>query len=125
MDAQTPSGFRMPGQEDLNKADEAVSIMVLVRGTLATDEPFWAYLAVPPSKYLAFKQAEAAGGYSMSDYGQVIEIGTGATEPPAEVKARMEKDFNVNHNFEEDVRKKAEELKAKEDLLSQYTKKPE
>lgn len=125
MVADSPN-IPMPSREDLQKADEAVSIMVLVRGTLATNDSFWAYLAVPPSRYLAFKQAEAAGGYSMSDYGQVIEMGTGANEPPEEVKRRMERDYSVNHNFEEDVRKKAEELKAKEDLLARYpTDKPQ
>lgn len=105
----------VPTASELQKADQEVSIMVLVRGTLATNDPFWAYLAIPPSKYLSFKQAEAAGGYAMSDYGQVIEMGTGATEPPADIKRKMEKDFNVNHNFEADVRKKAEELQAKEE----------
>lgn len=117
------ANMQMPTQQDLQKADEAVSIMVLVRGTLATGDAFWAYLAVPPSKYLAFKQAEAAGGYSMSDYGQVVEIGTGANEPPAEVQRRMEKEYNVNHNFEDDVRKKADELKAKDDLMARFGKK--
>lgn len=111
----------LPTAADLQKADEEVSIMVLVRGTLATNDEFWAYLAIPPSKYLSFKQAEAAGGYSMSDYGQVVEMGTGSTEPPEDIKRKMEKEYNVNHNFEADVRKKAEELQAKEDLLKKYS----
>ena len=111
----------LPTAADLQKADQEVSIMVLVRGTLATNDEFWAYLAIPPSKYLAFKQAEAAGGYAMSDYGQVVEMGTGATEPPADIKHKMEKEYNVNHNFESDVKKKAEELQAKEDLLKKYS----
>lgn len=111
----------MPSADDLAKADQEVSIMVLVRGTLATSDPFWAYLAIPPSKYLPFKQAEAAGGYSMSDFGEVVEMDIGSTEPPAEVKQKMERDYNVNHNFESDVRKKAEELQAKEDLLKKFS----
>ena len=117
----------MPSNEDLKKADEAVSIMVLVRGTLATGDEFWAYLAIPPSKYLAFKQAEAAGGYAMSDYGQVVEMGIGETEPAADIKRKMEQEYNVNHSFETDVRKKAEELQAKDDLMAKYSgkQKPE
>ena len=111
----------LPSASDLQKADQEVSIMVLVRGTLATNDPFWAYLAIPPSKYLSFKQAEAAGGYAMSDYGQVVEMGTGATEPSDEIKKKTETEYNVNHNFEADVRKKAEELQAKEDLLKKYS----
>jgi hypothetical protein len=48
-------------------------------------------------------------------------MGVGTKEPPEDIKRRMEKDYNVNHNFEADVRKKAEELQAKEDLLKKYT----
>lgn len=117
----TSNNIPLPSASDLQKADQEVSIMVLVRGTLATGDAFWAYLAIPPSKYLAFKQAEAAGGYAMSDYGQVVEMGTGATEPPEDTKQKMEREYNVNHNFEADIRKKAEELQAKEDLLKKYT----
>ena len=115
------NSINLPSADDLKKADQEVSIMVLVRGTLATNDSFWAYLAIPPSKYLSFKQAEAAGGYAMSDYGQVVEMGVGTKEPPEDIKRRMEKEYNVNHNFEADVRKKAEELQAKEDLLKKYT----
>lgn len=112
-------------KSDIDAADNEVSIMVLVRGTLATEDPFWAYLAIPPSKYLAFKSAESKGGYAMSDYGNVVEIGVGAIEPPDDIKQRMEREFNVNHSFEAELKKKADDLQAKERILLEYQKRQE
>lgn len=65
-----------------NFADEEAAIINLIRGTV-DDEEFWAYLAVPPSKYEAFKEAEATGAYEVNDFGEILKWGKGF-EPNAE-----------------------------------------
>ncbi len=107
-DFQVPKNIPIPSEDELKEADKALSIMVLVRGTLVDGQPFWAYLAVPPSKYLPFKQAEARGNYNLTDYGDVIEIGTGGEEPPLDVKQRMEREYHVNHRMEDIITKQTQ-----------------
>jgi hypothetical protein len=85
----------------LKQMDADVGILVLVQGTLPDGSQHYAYASIPPSRYMAFKQAEAAGNYDLAQFGKILTHGKG--EPSPDVKRRMEEEHGANHRFEEDM----------------------
>ena len=79
-----------------------MGILVLVSGTLTNGQSHYAYASIAPSKYAAFKQAEAKGDYDLAQFGKILAHGEGE-EPPQEVKQQMQEEFGVNHYLEEDL----------------------
>lgn len=93
-------------------ADLLCTIMILCRGTNEKGGACWAYMCIKPSMAKAFKDARDKGAFDLEDYGTIIEHGDGE-EPSEEVKRRMEKDFGMNHRYEENLLRAVEEIKAK------------
>lgn len=83
-------------------ADLLCTVMILCRGRDAAGNPIWAYLCIKPSMAAAFKAAREGGNVDIADYGTIIESGEGE-EPPEKIKLRMERDYGVNHQFEQDL----------------------
>lgn len=83
-------------------ADLMSALMILCRGVRADGSSFWAYMCIKPSNAKAFRDARSNGMMSLEDYGTVLEWGEG-TDPSDEVKLRMERDFGMNHNFEDEL----------------------
>lgn len=81
-------------------ADLLCTIMILCRGSDEDGEDCWAYMCVKPSMAQAFKDARDKGIFDIEEYGTVIESGSGI-EPPVEIKRRMERDFGMNHSYED------------------------
>ncbi len=86
--------------ELLAEADKSVEMLVLVTGQRSDGRDFWAYAAIPPSKYTAFTEAEADGGYRLNDYGRVLTSGDGL-EPPHGLEQQLKERFNLSTDFEE------------------------
>ena len=80
-------------------ADLLCTMIILVRGSSAENNPIWAYLCMKPSMASAFKFARERGGFDVGDYGTVLESGEGDMPPPA-IMLRMERDYGVNHDLE-------------------------
>jgi hypothetical protein len=83
-------------------ADLLCTLMILCHGTDSNSNPFWAYVCIKPSMAKLFKEARERGNFKLEDYGAIIESGEGYDVPP-EVMERMERDYGVNHNFENDL----------------------
>src|SRR5687768_4593585 len=65
--------LKPPDKEALAKADTAVDIISLATGRTPDGTPYYAYVAVPPSKYRAFLDATRRGqAMVLSEYGRVI-----------------------------------------------------
>jgi hypothetical protein len=88
-------------EEILWQMDEDVQILTLVQGTLADGGAHYAYVSIPPSKYMAFKQAEAKGNYNLRDFGKVLHHAKG--KPSAEVQKQMAEQYGADHRFEEEI----------------------
>ena len=82
--------------------DLLCTIMVLCRGTDSDNNPFWAYVCVKPSMAKSFKEAQDRGNFNLEEYCSILEAGEGY-DVPAEVMERMERDYAVNHSFENDL----------------------
>jgi hypothetical protein len=96
-------------------ADLLCTIMVLCRGCDNRGKPCWAYMCIKPSMAKSFKEAREKGAFNLEEYGSVIEHGEGS-EPPEDVKKIMERDYGMNHNYEDDLLRVVEEIKRKENV---------
>lgn len=81
--------------------ERELKILVLVRGKLLDGKPHYAYASIPESRYHAFKDAESAGNFNLRYFGEILAHGEG-NEPPDEVKRRVEREYGVNHQFEDE-----------------------
>lgn len=93
--------------------DLLCTIMVLCQAKHPNGKPFWAYMCIKPSMAKAFKEARDSGAMDLEEFGTIIEWGDGASVPP-DIKARMERDYGVNHNYEHDLIRAIEIMKANE-----------
>ena len=82
--------------------DSSVSIIALVQGKTRQGRDFWAYVAIPPSKFQAFKAAEAAGNYRLDDWGRILQHGF-ARQPPHWVREEMKTAYGARDSFEADI----------------------
>jgi hypothetical protein len=89
-------------------ADLLCTIVLLFRGKDKYNRDFWAYICIKPSMADAFKQACDSGSINITDFGTILEAGEGA-EPSYEVKMRMEHDFGVRHDYEDQLRRAIED----------------
>lgn len=95
-------------------ADLLCTIMILCRG-MSNGKPAWAYMCIKPSMAKAFKDARDKGPFELEDYGSVIETGEGV-EPPDETKLRMEREYGMNHHYEDDLLRAVDAIKQKQDF---------
>ncbi len=102
--------MRTPEEELLKQMDEDIQILTLVQGTLTDGTEHYAYVSIPPSKYAAFKQAEAKGNYNLHDYGKVLHHGKG--RPSAAVQKQMEEEHGASHRFEEEFNEMVAKMQA-------------
>lgn len=93
-------------------ADLLCTVMLLCRGNDHYGKPFWAYMCIKPSMAQSFQEAREKGKFNLEDYGTVLETGPGH-DVPTEVATRMERDYGVNHHFEEDIIRLLDGMKKK------------
>lgn len=93
-------------------ADLLCTIMILCRGMGENGKACWAYMCIKPSMAKSFKDARERGAFDIEDYGTVIEYGEGAN-PPDDVKRRMEREYGMNHNYEDDLLRAVERVQQK------------
>lgn len=94
-------------------ADLLCTIVLLCRGKTTDNQDFWAYLCIKPSMAASFKEAQGKGNYNLEDFGTILESGIGALVP-ADVAARMERDYGVRHDYEEQMLRVIDEIKRRE-----------
>jgi hypothetical protein len=86
--------------EQLAAADAANSYVIeLDHGTLEDGTPYWAYIAVKPSKYEEFKRITAAHQpIVLADYGNILKYGFDQQVPDA-VKEEMKREYAWDDNY--------------------------
>lgn len=71
--------------------DELSRVIMLLYGEMDHGGPFWCYVAIKPTRFDAFKVAEANGSidlYDFDEFGEVIVSAEGA-QPPDEVTEKV------------------------------------
>jgi hypothetical protein len=89
---------KSPSESD----DGDLQNVVLVRGKDMQAEPQWAYALIPADNYLAFRQAESEGNYSLADFGEVLHFGAGEN-PPEDIAKEMAENYGADPKFEEEL----------------------
>jgi len=91
-------------------ADLLCTIMLLCYGTEEDGQPFWAYMCIKPSMAKSFKEARDFGPFNLEDFGTILEKGYGM-DVPDEIRQRMERDYGVNHGYEDELLLAIESMK--------------
>ena len=117
-DVTTPA---TPG--DKYDPDALSRVIMLLYGKMDHGGPFWCYVAIKPSKFEAFKEAEKNGSidlYNFDPFGEVIVSAEGAT-PPEEVTLKVAEMYGADAStfFQPidpiaEISKKIDEMKAKD-----------
>lgn len=77
-------------------------MVLLVCGQDEYERNFWAYICVKPSMAEPFRQARESGTFNLGEFGTIIEAGEGST-PPTDIQERMERDYGVKPDYEEEL----------------------
>lgn len=93
-------------------ADLLCTIVLLCRGKDKYQRSFWAYLCIKPSMAESFKAARDSGQMNLADYGTILEAGEGA-EVPDDVRQRMQRDYGVRPDYEDQLIRAIKEAKRK------------
>lgn len=93
--------LKQPTPEELAEADKQSAILVYSHGMAGDGRPYYAYVAIRPSKYTEFHAASAAGqSLLLSEYGTVVAGGF-ADRPPPDVVRRMREINGFDDDYEE------------------------
>jgi hypothetical protein len=105
-----------PSAQELSAADEAEqAVLAYTHGNLSDGRPYYAYVAVKPSKYAAFYAATAERRrMRIGDYGTVIKGGLEITPPPEVIK-EMRVRYGFDDQYEEKLKEQA--LKQQKDFV--------
>jgi len=98
-----PSGvIKPPTAEELQAADaNGEVVVVLDRGTLEDNSPYWAYVAVKPSKYTEFMQlGKTRQPKRIADYGDILRYGFD-DDVPDSVRQEMKAEHGYDEAFED------------------------
>ena len=109
-----------PTEEELVEADKDCYILCYTDGMMPDGRPYYAYIAVKPSKYLEFKKITDAGdGLTLADYGEVI-AGDFETKPPQSVVDEMREKYHFDEQFTEKLVRK---IRAEQDAFMEHREK--
>lgn len=100
----TSGNIKPSAQQDLQHADSRASIVAYTSGTSASGRPYYAYIAVKPSKYREFcRRSEARETFRLGDYGHILVYGFEA-KPPANVVKHMNDKYGFDEHYEARLR---------------------
>ncbi|HEV3263389.1 MAG TPA: DUF2610 domain-containing protein [Gemmataceae bacterium] len=100
---------KAPTAAELQVADADSFILGFVHGTMEDGRPYWAYVAIKPSKYREFYDATSERRpMVIGDYGKVVRAGFDK-EVPADAKKEMEEKYGFDENYEENLKKEAKQ----------------
>jgi hypothetical protein len=104
--------LKQPTSEELASADKDTAIVAISTGKQANGEPYYAYIAVKPSKYAEFyRRSKQRESINLDDYGTIIAAGPEIV-PPTEVAKRMSDEYGFDPDFEKKI--EAELIKERE-----------
>jgi hypothetical protein len=95
-----PSGqLKVPSEQELKDIDIEVAIICYTNGTTEDGRPYYAYVAVTPSKYMEFHRMTAARNtIVLNEYGRIVAGGFEA-KPPPDVIRKMREDYGYDEHF--------------------------
>ena len=121
--AESVNASTSPANADKFDPDLLSRVIMLLYGKMDHGGPFWCYVAVKPSQFSAFKEAESKGAidlYNFDPFGEVIVSAEGQT-PPEEVTLKVAEMYGADPStfFQPidpmaEISRKIDELKAQD-----------
>jgi hypothetical protein len=91
--------LKAPTREELAQADSSSAVVVLDQGVLEDGSPYWAYVAVKPSKYSEFMQLAARRTpIRLGDYGAILKYGFDP-DVPSQVREEMKRERGFDDDY--------------------------
>lgn len=92
--------LRAPSEAELAAAEAAGgAVVVLSSGTLADGSPYWAYLAVKPTRYKDYLDITSTRQpLVLEEYGRILACGLDSEVPP-EVQADMKQRYGCHDQY--------------------------
>jgi len=99
--------------EELAEADKTSSMLALDQGMLEDGKtPYWAYIAVKPSKFEEFIKITAARQkMNLADYGEILEYGFDA-QVPESVQETMKSKYGFDKDYKTKLVDKVKQAQA-------------
>jgi hypothetical protein len=90
-------------QELASIEDDSNAVIVLSQRTARDGRPYWAYIAVRPSRYADYmRAAKAHETVIFSDYGTVLQYGFDK-EVPVAIKTMIKRRYGFDENFKDNL----------------------
>ena len=90
-------------QEIEEMETDADFVIVLAQGISSDDKPYWAYIAIRPSRYADYMRAAKAHALIVfADYGTILQYGFDK-EVPGYVKDKMKRRYGFDENYRENL----------------------
>jgi hypothetical protein len=106
--------------EELAEADKEMAILGYVHGTMEDGRPYYAYVAIKPSKYKEFHALTTARkAMVIGHYGTVVAAGL-QSEPPPAIAKKMRDVYGFDEQYE--AKLKQEALREKEKFFENQEK---
>lgn len=112
-----------PNTTDRYDPDKLSRVIMLLYGKMDHGGPFWCYVAVKPSRFEHFKEAEKVGSidlYKFEEFGEIIVSAEGQT-PPEDVTRKVAEMYGADPStfFQPidpmaEIGRKIEEIKTKD-----------
>lgn len=104
---ESSGNIQVPSQQELKEIDDEVAIITYTNGTTEDGRPYYAYLAVKPSKYTEFhERTSASETIVLNDYGNIIACGF-ETGPPPEVIRQMREEYGYDEHYAQKLKSEA------------------
>ena len=98
-----------PSQEEFGSMDAEYSVLTYTTGVMDDGKPYYAYIAVTPSKYVEFhSRIKSNESMILGDYGVVI-LSDFLPEAPTDVKEHMRKEYGFSENYETILKQSVDE----------------
>jgi len=105
--------LEVPSKEELEELDIDTYIISYTDGTMSDGRPFYAYIAVVPSKYQEFhEKTTAQQPIVLNDYGIVITADF-APEPPPEIIDYMRENYLFDESLSDQLQNELATQRAK------------
>ncbi len=102
-----------PSTEELQKADDSSAIIAYTNGVTEDGRPYYAYMAVKPSRYREFYELTSARkAIVLNDFGNIIEGGF-EESPPANIVQRMRNEYGFDENYEKAIKEEVSRQRGK------------
>ena len=110
---EASGAVRLPSQEQLLDLDNDTAVLAFTNGQMEDGTPYYAYVAVKPSRYQEFYNiSKAREPMVIGEFGTIVACGA-ELMPPADVQQQMRDEYGFDDEYENKLRTECEKQRTK------------